>query len=346
MATYRRTEPFTGRAVHSARFTVVTSASSDGETTFFNWSFDILTSGNTRGPYGTGSYNNSTSPGTTYVSGTNNNSQSFGYDYRNNFNRTYSFSGGRRSAVSGSPARTFTLDVSMGNLIGGTTVEIRNIPTFPAPAPPPPPVVAAEGEITATAAGPTSINVVWSTTNNPTFVSVSGPGLTSSNAASGNTNATGLQPNTSYTYTITTFNEANSASPSVTTATAKTLLPAPTLTITATTLTSTTARVVWSTSNADAASVTGDNLNSTELNGNVIVTGLTRNTIYRWSGSASNADGNTGTVQSNSITTLNVVGGVWTGSTFAVPTLTVWTGSQWATKQARVWTGSEWKVWV
>jgi hypothetical protein len=102
---------------------------------------------------------------------------------------------------------------------------------------------------------------------------------------------------------------------------------------------------VWSTTNATEASVTGTNLNSTELSGNVIVTGLTRNTIYRWSGSASNRDGSVN-VQSNSITTLNVIGGVWTGTTFAVPTVRVWTGSGWDVKQAKVWTGSEWKVWV
>lgn len=346
MPTYRKTEPFSGRAEHTARYTVVTSASTDGATTFFDWSFQILTSNNTRGPYGTGSYNNSSSPATTLVSGTNNMSQSFAYDYRGNFNRTYSFSGGRRSAPSGSSARTWVLNVTMGSLIGSTTVEIADIPTFAAPPPPPPPVVAAEGEITATAISSSAINVVWGTTNSPTSVTVSGPGMTTRNTASGNINATGLQPNTSYTYTITAFNEANASDPSVTTASARTLLPAPTLTITATTLTSTTARVVWSTTNADSASITGTNLSSTDLSGNVIVTGLTRNTIYRWSGSASNDDGATGTVQSNSITTLNVVGGVWTGSTFAVPTLKVWTGSEWVTKQARVWTGSEWKVWV
>lgn len=345
MPTYRKTEPFSNRAEHTARYTVVTTNSTDGETTFFDWSFQILTSNNTRGPYGTGSYNNSSAPATTLVSGTNNMAQSFGYDYRNNFNRTYSFSGGRRSAPSGSAARTWTLNVSMGNLIGSTEVQIADIPTFAAPEPPPV-VEPAEGEITATATSSSTINVVWGTTNSPTSTTVSGPGMTTRNTASGDINATGLQPNTNYTYTISTFNEANQNNPSVNTASARTLLPAPTLSITATTLTSTTARVVWSSTNADSVSITGTNLDSTDLDGNVIVTGLTRNTIYRWSGVASNDDGDSGTVRSNSITTLNVIGGVWTGTTFAVPTVKVWTGSSWDVKQAKVWTGSEWKVWV
>jgi hypothetical protein len=336
--------PFSNRPQHVLRYTVNSDTSADGLTTFFNWSGRVVTSGNTRGPYGTGTYNNTTSPATTPVSGVPNTNQNFSYDYRNNFNRSYSLPGGRRSAVAGSPSRTFTLDVTMGGLIGSATAQIV-MSTGTAPVPEPE-VLPAEAQITATAESPTSIRVVWSTTNSPTFVSVSGTGMTTRNTASGNVLATGLQPNTSYEYSITAFNEANQSNPSQDTASARTLLPAPTLTITATTLTSTTARVVWSTTNADSASITGTNLSSTELNGNEIVTGLTRNTIYRWSGSAANADGNSGTVQSNSITTLNVLGGVWTGSTFAVPNLKVWTGSSWTEKQARVWTGSEWKVWV
>lgn len=337
--------PFPNRPQHVLRYTVNSSKSTDGLTTFFNWSFQIVTSNNTRGPYGTGTYNNTTSPGTSPVSGTPNTQQSFAYDYRNNFNRLYSFSGGRRSATAGTADRVFTLDVTMGSLIGSTDASIT-MSTGTAPEPPPLPPEPAEGSITATAVDSNTINVVWSTTNNPTSVTVSGPGMTTRNTASGDINATGLQPNTSYTYTIRAFNETNQATPSVTTASARTLLPAPTLSITATTLTSTTARVVWSSTNADSVSITGTNLDSTDLDGNVIVTGLTRNTIYRWSGVASNDDGTSGTVRSNSITTLNVVGGVWTGSTFAVPALKVWTGSEWATKQARVWTGSEWKVWI
>jgi phosphodiesterase/alkaline phosphatase D-like protein len=233
----------------------------------------------------------------------------------------------------------------MGNLIGSASASIT-ISTGSLPEPPPPAPEPSLGTITATAVSQTSINVVWSTTNNPTTVSVSGDGITTRNTASGDINATGLQPNTSYTYTLVCSNEANASNPDTVTATARTLLPAPTLTITATTLTSTTARVVWSTTNATEATITGTNLDSTDLSGNVIVTGLTRNTIYRWSGIASNDDGNTGTVQSNSITTLNVIGGVWTGSTFAVPTVRVWTGSTWAVKEAKVWTGTTWKVWV
>ena len=180
-------------------------------------------------------------------------------------------------------------------------------------------------------------------------MTVSGPGMTTRNTASGNINATGLTANTVYTYTITAFNDANSANPDVTTSSARTLLPAPTLTITATALTSTTARVVWSTTNSTAASITGPNLSSTALSGNEIVTGLTRNTVYRWEGSASNSDGNTGTVLSNQIQTPNVIGGVWTGTSFAFPTVRVWDGEPtdpWKVKTVRVWTGTEWKVWV
>ena len=202
------------------------------------------------------------------------------------------------------------------------------------------------GTLTVTAIDQTSIRVQWSTTNDPTSVSVSGPGMTTRNTASGDINATGLTANTTYTYTLTTQNEANAGVPDSTTASARTLLPAPTLTITATTLTSTTARVVWSTTNATAASITGPNLTSTELSGNVIVEGLTRNTVYRWNGNSSNGDGNTGNVLSNQIQTLNVIGGVWTGTTFAVPAVRVWTGSTWAVKEAKVWTGTTWKVWV
>jgi hypothetical protein len=202
------------------------------------------------------------------------------------------------------------------------------------------------GTLTVTATNQTTIRVQWSTTNNPTSVSVSGPGMTTRNTASGDINATGLTANTTYTYTLETQNEANAGVPDSVTASARTLLPAPTLTITATTLTSTTARVVWSTTNATAASITGPNLTSTALSGNVIVEGLTRNTVYRWNGNSSNGDGNTGNVLSNQIQTLNVIGGVWTGTTFAVPAVRVWTGSTWAVKEAKVWTGTTWKVWV
>jgi hypothetical protein len=332
---------FSNRSQHVLRYTVTSSES--GGTTTFTWSASVITSNNTRGPYGTGSFDN-TAANTTYVSGTRNTVQTFPYDYRNNFNRTYNLGTGVRSAPTGSGNRNFSIDVAMGNLIGSASASIT-ISTGSLPEPPPPLPEPSLGTITATAVSQTSINVVWSTTNNPTTVSVSGEGITTSNTASGDINATGLQPNTSYTYTLVCSNEANASNPDTVTAEARTLLPSPTMTITATTLTSTTARVVWSTTNATEASITGTNLDSTDLSGNVIVTGLTRNTIYRWSGSASNDDG-TVNVQSNSITTLNVIGGVWTGSTFAVPTVRVWTGSTWAVKEAKVWTGTTWKVWV
>lgn len=202
------------------------------------------------------------------------------------------------------------------------------------------------GDIQATAIDQTSIQVEWSTTNSPTSTRVSGPGMTTRFTSSGNITATGLQPNTTYTYTIETYNSANVDNPDVTTSSARTLLPAPTLTITAEALTSTTARVIWESSEATSVSITGTNLSSTELSGNEIVTGLTRNTIYRWQGTASNNDGSTGTVRSNSIQTPNVIGGVWTGTQWAFPTVRVWTGSSWAVKEAKVWTGSQWKVWA
>jgi hypothetical protein len=342
----RKTVDFSNRPAHKLRYEVTSELSADSKTVTFSWTFSIITSGNTRGPYGTGNYTNSTSPTTAYVPGTlNNQTTNFSYDYRGNFNRDYdSFGTGQRTAAAGSGNRIFRMTVNMGGLIGSATAEIE----MPVPAAPvePPPIVAAEGSITATAVSQTAISVAWSTTNNPTSTTVSGPGLTTRNEASGTVNATGLSPNTTYTYTISTFNEANASNPSVTTASARTLLPSPTLSITATTLTSTTARVVWSTTNATSANISGPNLSSTETSGNEIVEGLTRNTVYRWSGTASNADSSTGTVQSNQIQTLNVVGGVWTGTVFAVPAVKVWTGSSWDTKEAKVWTGSQWKIWV
>lgn len=194
--------------------------------------------------------------------------------------------------------------------------------------------------------GRTQITVEWSTTNNATTTRASGPGITASNANSGSVVATGLSPDTAFTYTLTTNNAVNASSPDVTTASARTLLAAPTMTIEATALTSTTARVVWSTTNATSSTITGTNLNSSALSGNEIVTGLTRNTIYRWSGVATNSDGNSGTVQSNSIQTPNVIGGVWTGTQFAFPTVRVWVGSSWEVKESKVWTGSNWKIWA
>lgn len=117
------TVSFSPRSQHKLNYTV--NASTSGATTTFTWSFTITTSGNSNTPYGTGSYNNSTTPATTYVSGTTNNSTSFGYDYRSpNQNRTYTFSGGVRSAPAGSGNYTFTLNVSMGSLIGSATASI------------------------------------------------------------------------------------------------------------------------------------------------------------------------------------------------------------------------------
>lgn len=129
------TVAFSPRSQHKLNYTV--NASTSGATTTFTWSFTITTSGNINTPYGTGSYNNSTSPATTFVGGTANTSQSFGYDYRSpNQNRTYTFSGGTRSAPAGSGNYTFTLAVSMGSLIGSATAQIV-ISSGSAPTPPP-----------------------------------------------------------------------------------------------------------------------------------------------------------------------------------------------------------------
>lgn len=129
------TVAFSNRPQHRLEYTV--NASTSGATTTFTWSLRILTSGNINTPYGTGSYNNSTSPATTYVGGTSNGAQSFAYDYRSpNQNRTYTFSGGTRSAPAGSGNYTFTMAVSMGTLIGSATAQIV-ISSGSAPTPPP-----------------------------------------------------------------------------------------------------------------------------------------------------------------------------------------------------------------
>jgi len=129
------TVAFSNRPQHRLEYTV--NASTSGATTTFTWSLRILTSGNINTPYGTGSYNNSTSPATTFVGGTSNGSQSFGYDYRSpNQNRTYTFSGGTRSAPAGSGNYTFTMAVSMGALIGSATAQII-MSSGSAPTPPP-----------------------------------------------------------------------------------------------------------------------------------------------------------------------------------------------------------------
>lgn len=114
---------FSNRPQHRLEFTVTESVGAT--TTDFAWSLRILTSGNTLQPYGTGSYSNSTSPTTSFVSGTANGAQSFNYDYRSpNQNRTYSFPGGVRRANRGTGNYTFTMTVTMGSLIGSATAQV------------------------------------------------------------------------------------------------------------------------------------------------------------------------------------------------------------------------------
>lgn len=131
---------FSSRSQHVLNYTVTRSTGGTSTATF-NWSFTITTSGNTQQPFGTGSYNNSTSPATTFAGGTSNSAQSFGFDYRGTVasglrNRTYSFSGGTRTAPAGSGDYTFTLSVDMGGLIGSATASIViSAGAAPTPAP-------------------------------------------------------------------------------------------------------------------------------------------------------------------------------------------------------------------
>lgn len=130
---------FSPRSQHKLNYTV--NAVTSGATTTFTWSFTITTSGNINQPFGTGNYNNTSNPGTTYVSGMTNNSTSFAYDYRSpNQNRTYNaayFGGsGIRTAPAGSGNYTFSLTVNMGSLIGSATASI-SISSGAAPTPAP-----------------------------------------------------------------------------------------------------------------------------------------------------------------------------------------------------------------
>ena len=203
----------------------------------------------------------------------------------------------------------------------------------------------ATASITADSATQTTIRVRWNTTNDPTFVSVSGPGITTSNQPSGDVTATGLSPNRTYTYEITARNSANTVD-ATDSSSARTLLPTPTANIEAEAINARSARVIWSTSDATTVTVSGTNLSSSDPSGNVIVDGLEPGGIYRWSIEASNADASVGPIESASIQLPNVVGGVWNGAEWAIPTLKVWNGSSWVTGEARVWTGTQWKIWV
>ena len=114
---------FSLRPQHKLNFNV--SKSTTGNTTTFTWTASITTSGNTLQPFGTGTYTHSTSPATTYVSGNTNSATNFSYDYRSpNQNYTINLGSGVRSATANGANYTFTLQVSMGSLIGSATANV------------------------------------------------------------------------------------------------------------------------------------------------------------------------------------------------------------------------------
>lgn len=115
---------FSPRSQHKLNYTVTKSTT--GATTTFTWTASITTSGNTQQPFGTGTYNNSTTPGTTYVSGNTNNATNFSYDYRSpNQNYTINLGSGVRSAPADGTSYSFTLNVSMGSLIGSASATVN-----------------------------------------------------------------------------------------------------------------------------------------------------------------------------------------------------------------------------
>lgn len=204
-----------------------------------------------------------------------------------------------------------------------------------------------DASISATTIDQDSIFVSWSTSSGnraPTSVSVvrNDTGQEFSTASSGSETFNGLQSNRTYSYTITASNSAGS---DTATGSARTLLPDPTLTIIAEAIDSTSARVRWSSTNATSVSVSGTNLSSTELSDNVIVEGLEPGGIYSWGGTAENRDGSVSTT-SNRIQLPNIIGGVWDGVDWKIPTVRRWNGSSWSDTETFVWTGNEWKLWA
>lgn len=204
-----------------------------------------------------------------------------------------------------------------------------------------------DATISATTIDQDSISVSWSTSTGnrtPTSVSVvrNDTGQVFSSQPSGSQTFNGLQSNRTYSYTITA---SNSAGFDTATGSARTLLPSPTLSIIAEAVDSTSARVRWSSTNATSVSVSGTNLNSNSLSGNVIVEGLEPGGIYSWGGSASNADGSTSTT-SNRVQLPNIIGGVWDGADWKIPSVKRWSGSTWSDTETFVWTGNEWKLWA
>jgi hypothetical protein len=345
-------DAFSLRPQHVLRYEVNASTPTNGATTTFTWTARITTSGNTRGPFGTGSFNNTSTPATTYTGGTNNQNQSFSYDYRSpNFNYEIFLGTGTRTAPAGSGNYTFSVNASMGSLVGSAATSI----TLSAGPAPQPPVVEKqpEGVIGVTNRASNSITVGWVTTENPTSVEVRRDGtLLSTSLNNASFLDAGRIPDTEYTYTLlvkkTNFVDVNSS------ATTRTRRVAPTLAITATALTSSSASVSWTSTNADTVSITGTGISSTDLNGSVTVTGLSPSTVYRWDGTASNVDSldsasQTVTVQSNSIQTPATVGGVWNSAAWAFPTVRVYSAEagDWVIGRVFVRNASNvWQRWV
>ena len=208
-------------------------------------------------------------------------------------------------------------------------------------------IQAPDASISASTIDQDSIEVSWDTSTGsraPTSVSVvrNDTGQVFSSQPSGSTTFNGLQSNRTYSYTITA---SNSAGEDTATGSARTLLPKPTLSIVAEAIDSTSARVRWSSTDAADVSVSGTNLNSTELSDNVIVEGLEPGGIYSWAGTASNADDSTSTT-SNRVQLPNIIGGVWDGADWKIPTVKRWSGSTWSDTETFVWTGNEWKLWA
>lgn len=128
--------PFSLRPQHVARYVLIEENLTD-TTVEVVWDLNIVTSGNVNTPFGTGTFDNSTTPATDYVSGDDNNLTNFAYDYRSpNQNYTINAGRGRRRMARGSGTRTFSISVNMGNLIGTANASINYTPP-PLPGPPP-----------------------------------------------------------------------------------------------------------------------------------------------------------------------------------------------------------------
>lgn len=119
---------FSNRPQHKLNL-VVNRTDTNGTKTDFFWAASVVTSGNINTPFGTGTFNMTNNPATTYVSGTTNSAINFGYDYRSpnqNYSISLTASGGtgQRSAPRNGANYTWTLTVNMGGLIGSATAVI------------------------------------------------------------------------------------------------------------------------------------------------------------------------------------------------------------------------------